>query len=280
MDRRIYKITIIMENKNLISVIIPSYKNPKCLEICLDSALIGEKNKNQYIVVLDGFAEQYKTLKEKYKGKNVEIYEFAENQGMQQALNVGVFHAVNEKILIVNDDNVFPTSWDSVLLEDFKEDLIITPNQIERNASIFNFGIGDFGGPDNFRYNEYAVKELLYRENKLTNDGEIFPFFMLKRDYMAVGGFDTMFNSPFICDWDFFLKLELIGKKFIRSRKLNFYHFGSVSTKNGSERDRFTESETIAADIFLYKWGFPATRHPITNSHKPNTKVIKGINFQ
>jgi len=263
-----------------ISVIIPSYKNPTCLEICLDSGLIGEKNKNQYIVILDGFADQYTSLKDKYKNTTVEFYEFEENQGMQHALNVGVFHAKNEKILIVNDDNVFPVDWDKILLEDFRPDTIITPNQIERTPSIFNFGIGDFGGPSNFRYKEFAEKEPLYRKNQLTNDGEIFPFFMTKKDYMAVGGFDTMFNSPFICDWDFFLKLELIGKKFIRSRKLNFYHFGSVSTKNGSERDRFTESETIAADIFLYKWGFPATRNPITNSHKPNTKIIKGINFQ
>ena len=37
----------------------------------------------------------------------------------------------------------------------------------------------------------------------------IFPFAMYKKDYMIVGGFDTMYKSPFICDWDFFLKLDL-----------------------------------------------------------------------
>jgi glycosyltransferase involved in cell wall biosynthesis len=264
---------------NQISIIIPSYKNPKCLEICLDSGLLGETNKNQYIVVLDGFAEQYTSLKKKYNNTNVQFYEFEENQGMQQALNVGVFHATNEKILIVNDDNVFPVEWDKILLEDFHHDTIITPNQIERNPSIFNFGIGDFGGPDNFRYKEFSEKEPSYRSNQLTQDGEIFPFFMTKKDYMTVGGFDTIFNSPFICDWDFFLKLELINKKFLRSRKLNFYHFGSVSTKNGSERDKFNESERNAAEIFYYKWGFHATRHPKTNSHKPMEKFVNGITF-
>lgn len=266
-------------NNNLISVIIPSYKNPTCLDICLHSAIEGQSNKNQYIVVLDGFAEQYTHIKEKYKN-SVEFYEFDDNQGMQQALNVGVFHATNDKILIVNDDNVFPLVWDKIFINDFTADTILTPNQIERSPSIFNFGVGDFGGPNNFNYKQFILSEPSYRQDKLTNDGEIFPFFMLKRDYMAVGGFDTIFNSPFICDWDFFLKLELIGKKFLRSRKLNFYHFGSVSTKNGSERDKFTESESIAAGVFLYKWGFPATRDPITNSHKPTSKIIKGINFQ
>jgi len=260
-----------------ISVIIPSYKNPLCLDICLHSAINGQKNNNELIVILDGFADQYTQVKEKYKDKVI-FYEFEENQGMQQALNVGVFHANNSHILIVNDDNVFPMDWDVILFKGFDSNIVYTPNQIERKPSIFNFGIGDFGSQNDFRYDEYITKELSYRENKLTDDGEIFPFFMLKKDYMAVGGFDTIYNSPFICDWDFFLKLELIGKKFLRNRNLCFYHFGSVSTKNGSERDKFNESENSAALIFIYKWGFQPTRH-INNSHKPVESTVKGINF-
>ena len=46
-------------------------------------------------------------------------------------------------------------------------------------------------------------------KNKITPDGGIFPFAMWKKDYMIVGGFDTLYQSPFICDWDFFLKLDL-----------------------------------------------------------------------
>ena len=104
---------------------------------------------------------------------------------------------------------------------------------------------------------------------------------MSKTDYMMVGGFDVIYNSPFICDWDFFLKLELAGKSFVRSRKLNFYHFGSVATKNSQEGDRFKQSETKAGGIFRYKWGFDAVRHPETNSHKPfGTKTFKGITYE
>ena len=261
----------------MISVIIPSYKNPKCLDICLHSAIDNQNHKNEIIVVLDGFAEQYTELKTKYNGR-VLFFEFEQNQGMQQALNVGVFHANNPYILIVNDDNVFPIDWDTILLQDLKNDTIVTPNQIERKPSIFNFVIADFGDVNSFNYENYKHGELGYRENRLTNDGEIFPFFMLKRDYMAVGGFDTIYNSPFVCDWDFFLKLELIGKRFIRSRKLNFYHFGSISTKNGNEKDKFNASEREAFGIFEYKWGFSPIRNS-DNSHNPIKRSIRGINF-
>ena len=39
----------------MISVIIPTYKNPEMLDLCLKSTIEGQKNKNQIIVVVDGF---------------------------------------------------------------------------------------------------------------------------------------------------------------------------------------------------------------------------------
>ena len=39
----------------MISVIIPTYKAPEALDLCLESAINGQQNKNQLIVVVDGF---------------------------------------------------------------------------------------------------------------------------------------------------------------------------------------------------------------------------------
>jgi glycosyltransferase involved in cell wall biosynthesis len=39
----------------MISVIIPTYKEPDVLDLCLRSAIEGQQNKNQIIVVVDGF---------------------------------------------------------------------------------------------------------------------------------------------------------------------------------------------------------------------------------
>ena len=59
---------------------------------------------------------------------------------------------------------------------------------------------------------------------------------------------------------------------------MNFYHFGSVATKNGKEGDRFKESEQKAATIFKYKWGIDPVRNQ-NNSHKPNVEFFKGVNY-
>jgi hypothetical protein len=66
---------------------------------------------------------------------------------------------------------------------------------------------------------------------------------------------------------------------FLRSRKLNFYHFGSMATKNGSESNRFKESEMNAAETFVYKWGFDPFRTK-ENSHSPKGNIIKGIRYE
>mgnify|MGYP003350025912 FL=1 len=138
----------------MVSVIIPTYRNPKCLDICLESILKTQKHNNEIIVVVDGYAEESAHIIEKYDGK-VGFLPLQQNMGMQYALNTGIYNSTNEWFLVVNDDNVFPQDWDEILLQDIQDKLVITPNQIERKPSMFGFIVGDFGGVDDFRLDEY-----------------------------------------------------------------------------------------------------------------------------
>ena len=61
----------------MISVIIPTYKSPEALDLCLKSIIEGQINKNQIIVVVDGFYEINKEILEKYsKSINILNLEF------------------------------------------------------------------------------------------------------------------------------------------------------------------------------------------------------------
>jgi hypothetical protein len=52
----------------MISVIIPTYKNHRlALDLCLRSAIEGQLNKNQIIVVVDGFYDLNKEVLERWK---------------------------------------------------------------------------------------------------------------------------------------------------------------------------------------------------------------------
>ncbi len=264
----------------MISIIIPTYRNPEYLDICLKSCIEQQHNKNQIIVAVDGFIEESQHILDKYKDK-INILNLGENQGMQTALNLAVMNATNEKIFIVNDDNVFCKHFDLEIEQEFGEEIVLTINQIEPTGpGIFNFPVKDFGrNPKEFKYDDFIEYEESIRKDELTGDGGIFPFAMYKKYYMAVGGFDVMYKSPFICDWDFFLKLELMGLNFVRSHNSHLYHFGSTATKNGKEADRFKASENPAAQTFMYKWGIPPQLFK-NNSHNPkNNLIIKGIKF-
>ena len=121
----------------MISVICPTYKEPEVLDVCLNSAIKNQKGTNQIIVVVDGFFDLNKEVLEKYS-KDINVLDLGSNMGLQRATNLGVYNAQYDKILIVNDDNVFPKDWDEKLLEVWEEDAVIAPNQIEPIPSCLN----------------------------------------------------------------------------------------------------------------------------------------------
>lgn len=265
----------------MISVIIPTYRNPEYLDICLKSAIEQQYYKNQIIVAVDGFYEESKDVLDKYKD-NINILDLGENQGMQTALNLAVMHAENEIIFVVNDDNVFGEHYDYEIAHCIKdrEKSVLTVNQIEPTGpGIFNFPVKDLGkNPSEFKYEEFISYSNSIKKEEITIDGGIFPFAMHKKYYMAAGGFDTMYQSPFICDWDFFLKLDLMGLGFTRTHNAYLYHFGSTATKNGNEGEKFKATEGPAAEMFMYKWGIPPSLYK-NNSHRPVGNTVRGIRF-
>jgi glycosyltransferase involved in cell wall biosynthesis len=57
-----------------ISLIIPTYRNPEYLDICLKSAIDNQVNKNEIIVAIDGYIEESQHVLDKYKDEMFNIY--------------------------------------------------------------------------------------------------------------------------------------------------------------------------------------------------------------
>ena len=68
----------------MISVIIPTYKSPEYLDLCLESAIKGQENENQIIVVVDGHYDLNKEVLEKYKD-SINILNLEVNVGLCKA---------------------------------------------------------------------------------------------------------------------------------------------------------------------------------------------------
>ena len=227
---RIYAIAYNRLEQNMISVIIPTYKSPEVLDLCLRSCIQGQRNTNQIIVVVDGFYEVNRAVLEKYKD-SIQVLILAENVGLCRATNLGVYNAEFDKILIVNDDNVFPKYWDKLLLNNYEPNSVIAPNQIEPIPSMFKqFHIHNLArDPKTFDLEEFWLYSDALSVNSMEESGSTLPIFMSKTDYLRVGGWDESYDMIMVADWDFFLKCELSGMKMVRTYACHFYHFASVS---------------------------------------------------
>jgi glycosyltransferase involved in cell wall biosynthesis len=252
----------------MISVIIPTYKEPEVLDVCLKSAIDGQRHNNQIIVVIDGFYEINKEVLNKYKD-HIQVLDLEENMGLCRATNLGVYNAQFDKILIVNDDNVFPEAWDQVLLEQYEPGSVLAPNQIEPIPSMFRqFHIKNLGrDPKTFDINDFWKYESTITEDKIEESGSTLPIFMSKTDYLRVGGWDESYPGAWVVDWDFFLKCELSGMKMLRTYACHFYHFVSVGTESTLEEKQSKEiKEQACHEYFKYKWGQYAKMNVLNNS--------------
>jgi glycosyltransferase involved in cell wall biosynthesis len=253
----------------MISVIIPTYKTPQALDLCIHSATTGQQNKNQIIVVVDGFYDLNKEVLEKY-ANYIEVLNLEENIGTCRATNLGVFNARYNKILIVNDDNVFPKFWDTTLEDNWEEGVVISPNQIEPYPSMFSqFIIEDLGrDPKTFDLEKFWEFECHHTSNNKKEEcGSTFPIFMNKYDFLKIGGFDESYPSPsgFVSDWEFFMKCQMNGMKMLRTWNCNFYHFVSLSTKTLEQIEISKQYEMNCHEYAKYKWGSYIKHDPQTN---------------
>ena len=217
----------------MISVIIPTYKEPDVLDICLNSIFKGQDNDNEIIVVVDGFKDLTQ--------------------------------------LVVNDDNVFPEHWDTKLYPYCQKGKVITLNQIEAQPSMFKqTHIKDLGTPESFNLQTFWDYESSLPKNKFVNpemSGSQWPFLMYKPDYMAVGGLDVYYPSPHVVDWDFMLKCEYVGYKMVRIYDVHLYHFVSIATRRNPQMNQYSnEKEMLAHKFFTNKWGTPTEHNPQNNS--------------
>ena len=196
----------------MISVVIPTYKEPEALDLCLKSAIEGQKNKNQIIVVVDGFYDLNKEVLEKWN-QHIDILNLEENVGMIRAMNLGHYNASNQLVFHVQDDNVFPKNWDIILEENYKEGYVLTPNQIEPTPSMFKqFKINDLGrDPKTFDLEAFWEYVNTISNVSIEESGSTFPFLISKYDYLRIGGLDETYPGPWTVDWEFFFKCKLSG---------------------------------------------------------------------
>lgn len=222
-----------MSNRELVSVIIPTYNRASYLVQSLESVLAQSYRNLEVIVVNDGSTDETRAILEPYRNR-IAYYEKT-NGGKSSALNLGLKHISGEYVWVFDDDDV------------------ALPELVESHMSVFESqpqvdfvysGYAFFEGKDSDNVIE-TVKARAYPDREMV--GELLngnfisgvSVVVRKRCYDRVGCYDERLIRA--QDYDMWIRLAragfkagVIGRPLVRVRK----HEGL----RGSEEDRFDTS--------------------------------------
>lgn len=174
----------------------------------------------------------------------------------------------------MNDDNVFPSKFDSRLLADYKEGMVLSVNQIEPFQSIYpQFYIKDLGrNSKTFDLSNFCEEEnmisMTYGRQKggVDNTGSLLPILLNKYDFLKVGGFDIEYpRTGSVADYDILLKLTMCGHQMMRTYNVHLYHFVTGTSNTPEAVLKRQQDEQQGWAYSQYKWGARIINDPYTN---------------
>lgn len=182
-----------MDNKKLVSVVIPCYNQAEYLSETLDS-LIAQNYKNwEGIIVNDGSPDNTEEIALAYLEKDQRFkYFLKENGGLSSARNYGVKHASGEFILPLDSDDIIKPEYLEKAVEAFEKEPHL------KLVYCLGYCFGVTTGLWDLVYKNYEA--LLLRNS-------IFCSAMYRKsDWLQIGGYDEQMLKGFE-DWEFFIRL-------------------------------------------------------------------------
>lgn len=182
-----------MENKYMISIVIPCYNDEQYIEQAVYSVLNQTYPHKEIIVVDDGSNAKTKEILKRLEPKITKLIT-QENSGQSKARNVGIEAANGFYILVLDSDDYFEPTFCEKAFAIFKNNsncklVSCQANLISENNKISLYKpVG--GTIDNFLFSNAALGTSMFK----------------KEDWNSCGRYDETMRKGFE-DWEFFIKL-------------------------------------------------------------------------
>jgi glycosyltransferase involved in cell wall biosynthesis len=198
-----------------ISILLAVYNGEKYIEQSLNS-IIGQTFKEwECIIGFNGTKDNSKKIVEKIisQDNRFKIFDFGDDKGKAKTLNKILPLAKNDWIAIQDDDDI----WLPKKLEN-QIQYIDTYDVIGTNCQYINENEEYIGHPNISSNHNEIINKSLNGENQVINTSAIFK----KEKALEVSGWDETIDG--IEDYDFWLKLMILGCKFININKILVCH--------------------------------------------------------
>ena len=182
-----------MENKNLISIILPAYNSEKIIEEAINSVLTQTYENFELIIIDNGSKDNTFEICNKFKNEKIKYIKL-EEANVSNARNVGITNAVGEYITFIDSDDEF--------VENFLQTMIL---EIQKtNSDLVTCGFSELYSKKNVLLNFDEVQKI---KNTLNS-----------KDYLEILKEKYLFNEL----WNKLYKTDIIKNNNIKfDTKLN-----------------------------------------------------------
>ncbi|QOP41457.1 glycosyltransferase family 2 protein [Sulfurimonas marina] len=188
-----------MENKIMISIVIPCFNSEKTITRTLLSVASQSYKNYEVVIIDDGSTDRTKKLIEDF----FEIYDlnykyiYQENRGPSKARNLGVSNAVGDYIAFLDSDDTWHKDKLSIQMKLIKE------NNLNFLGSTYQYSEFNYNENSNIVLKRFTFQELLIKTQFST------PGVVIKKElFLNLGGFDT--HMKYSEDNDLWLRASLI----------------------------------------------------------------------
>ena len=115
-----------MNDKNLVTIIVPVYNAEKTLKRCIDSILRQSYSNIEIIAINDGSTDNSLSVLKSY-GKTINIINI-ENNGVSNARNLGVDNANGKFILFIDSDDYISDIYVESLINAYEPNTLVICN--------------------------------------------------------------------------------------------------------------------------------------------------------
>ena len=181
---------------NGFSLILPTIRAHRELDLCLKSIAQNSRLNNELIVIVD-LEKKQKTNRPILgilKKRKIKPILNETNLGPYRSWNKGAKKAKQKILCFITDDQYFAPGWDEELLKYMKEDFIISGQVVEPGVVLPSFPtlLKDFGDKaNNFREKEFLNYVNKIKKNKLVDGIFFIPLAIYKKKFFELGTFPT-----------------------------------------------------------------------------------------
>jgi GT2 family glycosyltransferase len=262
--------------KKDLSIVLLCFNHLEYTKQCIESILKNTTNKNYELIIVnngstDGTNKYLNDIEN--RNTNVKVIHNIFNLGFSKGMNMGVKYSIGKYLILLNNDTIVNTNWDTPLIDILKNNkdiFAVTPlTNSCGNESMIN--IKHENPIDFFSKATNICEKLVSKFN--CNSLALFCGCFRNNDFVNIGCLDEKYLNGWEDD-DLYEKIKNQNKKVYVSTKSLVYHFGSITV--GKNNYKNSLNKLIFENKWKKKWIKPSNKYYV--NHKIIENKYKKLN--